>query len=615
MRPSWPPPPWPSTVNGMWRPRLSGCRRVGALWSPNATDQHLVAIVSSARRMSGCIPPSPRSSPDWTSETDTARIGAGRASWSWAMVCMGPCRARIAYANDRLQAYASARDKAGSDAGAAVGPHLHRPRPAHRDHRPRTSSAASSSTSAGASTAASTSPARPRPVRTASGPTSSRPPGGCGYSNIRYPGGNFVSAYRWRDGVGPVEERPDPLRPGLERDRPEHVRHERVHRLLPAPRRGALPRGQRRGRRHARGARLGRVLQRHDAHRADAAARGARLPGAASRPLLGHRQRGRRAVAGRLQDARGVRADVPRVRQGHALGGPEHQAHRLGRLATGTATPSSASSCSSSRRPTRSTTSRSTGTSATRPATCPPTSRSPSSSRTGCTAIEGLSRALTLKRRPTTAHPHRGRRVERLVPGDAGRARTRPSTGSRRRTTWPTRSSWRCTSTPSSATRASVRMANLAQLVNVIAPMVDHAGRPAAPDDVLPVRAVQHDERARSRSMPAGPATRSRGGDHAGVRLLDVSATLDEERPPRRASTSSTAGWTARPRSSCRSMAPASAPTSRSSTIAGPEPRATNTWEDRNNIATELTTLRSDGGGSLVQNLPPHSVTAFRFSV
>ena len=28
------------------------------------------------------------------------------------------------------------------------------------------------------------------------------------YANIRYPGGNFVSAYRWRDGVGPVEERP-----------------------------------------------------------------------------------------------------------------------------------------------------------------------------------------------------------------------------------------------------------------------------------------------------------------------------------------------------------------------------------------------------------------------
>ena len=25
---------------------------------------------------------------------------------------------------------------------------------------------------------------------------------------LRYPGGNFVSGYRWEDGVGPVEERP-----------------------------------------------------------------------------------------------------------------------------------------------------------------------------------------------------------------------------------------------------------------------------------------------------------------------------------------------------------------------------------------------------------------------
>src|SRR5690606_28360355 len=25
---------------------------------------------------------------------------------------------------------------------------------------------------------------------------------------MRYPGGNFVSGYRWQDGVGPVEERP-----------------------------------------------------------------------------------------------------------------------------------------------------------------------------------------------------------------------------------------------------------------------------------------------------------------------------------------------------------------------------------------------------------------------
>ena len=29
-----------------------------------------------------------------------------------------------------------------------------------------------------------------------------------GVSTIRYPGGNFVSGYRWEDGIGPVDERP-----------------------------------------------------------------------------------------------------------------------------------------------------------------------------------------------------------------------------------------------------------------------------------------------------------------------------------------------------------------------------------------------------------------------
>src|SRR5947209_6770525 len=29
-----------------------------------------------------------------------------------------------------------------------------------------------------------------------------------GVSVVRYPGGNFVSSYRWEDGVGPVEQRP-----------------------------------------------------------------------------------------------------------------------------------------------------------------------------------------------------------------------------------------------------------------------------------------------------------------------------------------------------------------------------------------------------------------------
>jgi alpha-L-arabinofuranosidase len=34
-----------------------------------------------------------------------------------------------------------------------------------------------------------------------------------GVSVVRYPGGNFVSAYRWEDGVGPVEQRPRRLDP------------------------------------------------------------------------------------------------------------------------------------------------------------------------------------------------------------------------------------------------------------------------------------------------------------------------------------------------------------------------------------------------------------------
>ena len=29
-----------------------------------------------------------------------------------------------------------------------------------------------------------------------------------GVTVVRYPGGNFVSGYRWEDGIGPVQERP-----------------------------------------------------------------------------------------------------------------------------------------------------------------------------------------------------------------------------------------------------------------------------------------------------------------------------------------------------------------------------------------------------------------------
>ena len=73
------------------------------------------------------------------------------------------------------------------------------------------SSARSSSTSAAASTTASTSRATRPPTPTASARTCSRWCASSASSTVRYPGGNFVSGYRWEDGVGPREERPTRL--------------------------------------------------------------------------------------------------------------------------------------------------------------------------------------------------------------------------------------------------------------------------------------------------------------------------------------------------------------------------------------------------------------------
>ncbi len=50
-----------------------------------------------------------------------------------------------------------------------------------------------------------------------------------GVTTVRYPGGNFVSGYKWEDGVGPVGDRPDPPGPGVAHDRDQRVRAERVH--------------------------------------------------------------------------------------------------------------------------------------------------------------------------------------------------------------------------------------------------------------------------------------------------------------------------------------------------------------------------------------------------
>ncbi|CAN7170090.1 arabinosylfuranosidase ArfA [Arthrobacter sp. LjRoot14] len=44
-----------------------------------------------------------------------------------------------------------------------------------------------------------------------------------GVSTVRYPGGNFVSGYRWEDGVGPVEQRPARLDLAWHSTDPNHV--------------------------------------------------------------------------------------------------------------------------------------------------------------------------------------------------------------------------------------------------------------------------------------------------------------------------------------------------------------------------------------------------------
>ncbi len=48
---------------------------------------------------------------------------------------------------------------------------------------------------------------------------------------VRYPGGNFVSAYDWEDGIGPREERPVRLDLAWHSSESQPRRHPRIRRL------------------------------------------------------------------------------------------------------------------------------------------------------------------------------------------------------------------------------------------------------------------------------------------------------------------------------------------------------------------------------------------------
>ena len=130
---------------------------------------------------------------------------------------------------------------------------------------------------------------------------------------------------------------------------------------------------------------------------------------------------------------------------------------------------------------------------------------------------------------------------------------------------------------------ASVRMANLAQLVNVIAPMV------TTPDDLL-LQTTFYPFELYARTAGTSRSTRleqrhvQRRRPHRASGSWTSSATLDED-ARRSASTSSTATRTARARSRSASPTPDRGTEVEVHTITGPDAAAVNTWDDRDRVA------------------------------
>ena len=204
-----------------------------------------------------------------------------------------------------------------------------------------------------------------------------------GISNVRYPGGNFASAYRWMDGVGPPEERATRYDPAWDSIEPNTFGTNEF--IAWCRRLGAEPylvvncgdgdlREARDWVEYCNGARpttLTRLRERHGFP----APHGVRYWGVGNE-VDGAWQVGFKTPAeyarSYLEFAKVMRWADPR----------SSSWRRPSRIGTGRSW--SGPNCSWKRPPTTSTTCRSTGTSATTRVTCPPTSRSPRSSRTGC---------------------------------------------------------------------------------------------------------------------------------------------------------------------------------------------------------------------------------------
>ena len=128
---------------------------------------------------------------------------------------------------------------------------------------------------------------------------------------VRYPGGNFVSAYNWEDGVGPREQRPTRLDLAWHTSESNAVGVHEFAEWCEAVGHRDDAGDQSRLARARRGAQFRRIRQRPDRQLLGRPAQEARPRRAVRRQALVPRQRDGRPVAGRPQDRRTNMAASP----------------------------------------------------------------------------------------------------------------------------------------------------------------------------------------------------------------------------------------------------------------------------------------------------------------
>ena len=301
---------------------------------------------------------------------------------------------------------------------------------------------------------------------------------------MRYPGGNFVSGYDWEDGVGPVGQAAAPARLRLVLDRAEQFgtnefidwcRAAGIEPMLAVNLGTRGPAGRRA---------FHRVPQLPGRHGAVRPAPPARLGKAARREVLVPRQRDGRPLADRRQDRAGIRPHRHRGRQGHEMGrrlasNSPPAARRAARCR-----PSAPGKTPCSSTPSTMSNGLSLHTYLNNYADDTPAFlASPDLMDSFIEEVVAIADAVAARRRSAQAHHAELRRMERA--GTARAARARPGSGRAGR--WRPRS-WRKSTTCRTRWRSAgpaisllnhadrVRCACLAQLVNVIAPIMTETG-------------------------------------------------------------------------------------------------------------------------------------------